>query len=121
MPTINKHARNGSFATWPKPTRSRSATFAASLLTASLTGCASDNVVTQVAALPPVPVELMRYPQPPKCTLPARADYDAREVLAYANCYKAAYHALAGRLSGLQKAVATRELHQAKAVKASTL
>lgn len=96
-------------------------TLAACLLTASLAGCASNNVVTTVATLPPVSAELMRYPAPPKCALPQRADYDAREVLAYAHCYKAAYHALAGRLSGLQKAVAVRELHQANAVKASSL
>lgn len=70
-------------------------------------------------ALPPVAPELMRYPAPPRCTLPERPEYDAREVLAYAKCYQAAYHALAQRLSGLQKAVAVREATAAKAVKAS--
>lgn len=77
--------------------------------------------MTHVAALPPVAPELMRYPVPPKCALPPRTDYDAREVLAYAHCYRAAYHALAGRLSGLQKAVSVREMSAAKAVKASAL
>lgn len=97
----------------------RIAISAACLLTVS--GCAPNNVVTQVVALPAIAPALMAYPVPPKCSLQQRTEYDAREVLAYANCYKAAYHALAGRLSGLQKAVATRELHQAKAVRASAL
>ena len=119
MPTLNGRK--------PKPISKPSASVrsirlaisAACLLTVS--GCASNNVVTQVAALPPVSPELMRYPMPPRCSLPQRSDYDAREVLAYAHCYKAAYHALAGRLSGLQKAVAVREIETVKAVKASSM
>jgi len=77
--------------------------------------------VTEVAVLPPVASDLMRYPSPPRCDLPERAEYDAREVLAYAACYRAAYHALHGRLTGLQRAVAVREAAAAKAAAAAKL
>lgn len=94
---------------------------AAFLLTASLTGCASNNVVVEPVALPPVDKALMRTPSVPRCSLPKRDDYDAREVLAYAKCYEAAYHAITGRLIGLQRAVAVREAATAKAVAAAKI
>lgn len=86
-----------------------------------LSACAQNNVVTEVAVLPNVPTKLMAAPGIPRCVLPDRQEYDAIEVLAYAKCYEAAYHALSRRLIGLQRAVSVREASAAKAVKASKL
>lgn len=96
----------------------RSGIAAACLLTASLTGCASNNVVVEPVALPAVDKRLMAAPGIPRCSLPRRDDYDVQEVLAYARCYEAAYHALARRMIGLQRAVAVREAATATAVAA---
>lgn len=85
--------------------------FAASLLTA----CTKEPVAVPVA-IKPVSPALMRAPGLPRCDLPRRADYDPREVIAYAKCWEAAYHALASRHIGLQRAVAVRERAAARAV-----
>lgn len=69
--------------------------------------------------LPEVPRELMRAPGVPRCALPKRDEYDAAEVLAYARCYEAAYHSIARRLLGLQRAVEVREAEARKVVAAS--
>ena len=60
----------------------------------------------------------MRAPGIPRCALPKRDDYAPSEVVAYADCWRAAYHALAARHIGLQKAVAVRESAAARAVAA---
>lgn len=89
------------------------------LLLLPLAGCASDNVVVQPVALPPVAPELMRAPGMPRCALGTGDVYPA-EIVAYAKCWQAAYHAAAGRLTGLQSAVAVREKATAKAVAAKS-
>lgn len=68
----------------------------------------------QPVALKPVAAELMRAPAA-RCNAGA-ADLSPGEVVAYAQCWRAAYHAAAARLIGLQKAVAVREAAAAKAV-----
>jgi len=84
-----------------------------------VTACAGNNVVVQPVALKPVDARLMKSPGIPRCNLPDRADYDPREVIVYAKCWEAAYHSIAARHIGLQRAVRTREQIAAKAVKAS--
>lgn len=84
-----------------------------------LSACASNNVVVKPVALKPVSSALMKAPGIPRCDLPQRADYDPREVIAYSECWKAAYHSLAARHIGLQRAVRTRETIAAKALQAS--
>lgn len=70
-------------------------------------------------ALKPVPAKLMAAPGIPRCTLDSKPDYSAAEVIAYAQCWKAAYHSLAARHIGLQRAVKVREAATARAVVAS--
>lgn len=70
-------------------------------------------------SLKPVPAKLMAAPGIPRCTLDNKPDYSAAEVVAYAECWKAAYHALAARHIGLQRAIAVRERAAARAVAAS--
>lgn len=84
-----------------------------------LTACAGNNVVVEPVALKPVPAALMRSPGVPRCMLPARDSYDAREIIAYADCWTEAYHSLAVRTTGLQRAVAIREAAAQKAVKSA--
>ena len=93
---------------------------AASSLLLMVMGCAKEVVVVEPLALPKVASALMVAPGLPRCELPARPDYDPREVLAYARCWESAYHAAAGRLTGLQSAVAVREKAIAKAVAAKS-
>jgi hypothetical protein len=83
-----------------------------------LTGC-GNNVVVQPVAIKPVSADLMRSPGVPRCQLPERNDYAPSEIIAYSECWKAAYHALAARHIGLQRAVSVRQAATAKAVKAS--
>jgi hypothetical protein len=89
---------------------------AAGALASLLGACASKNVAVEPVALPPVAAELMKVPAVPRCDLPERTDYDTREVLAYAHCWRAAYFLSTTRLYGLQKAVNVREKAAAKAV-----
>lgn len=110
-------------ATQPRQRRSTAARVcrpAASLLLLAVAGCAKAVVVVEPLALPKVASALMVAPGLPRCALPARPDYDPREVLAYAHCWQSAYHAAAGRLTGLQSAVAVREKAIAKAVAAKS-
>lgn len=93
---------------------------AASSLLLMVMGCAKEVVVVEPLALPKVASALMVAPGLPRCALPARPDYDPREVLAYAHCWQSAYHAAAGRLTGLQSAVAVRERAITKAVAAKS-
>lgn len=88
---------------------------AASLLTA----CSGSNVVVEPVSLKPVPSALMKSPGMPRCNLPKRSDYDPQELIAYSECWTAAYHALAERHIGLQRAVKAREQVASKAVKAA--
>lgn len=83
-----------------------------------LTGC-GNNVVVQPVAIKPVPASLMKAPSAPKCALPDRADYSPDEVVAYADCWKAAHEAIYARHLGLQRAVRVREAATKKAIKAS--
>jgi hypothetical protein len=85
-------------------------------LASLLAACASKNVAVEPVALPPVAAELMTAPAVPRCELPVREDYDTREVLAYAHCWRVAYFSSTARLYGLQKAVHVREKAAAKAV-----
>lgn len=71
-------------------------------------------------ALAPVDRALMRAPAPPRCALPERGDYSPSEVLAYAHCWRAAYHSAAARVIGLQKAVDARERATSRAVAAKS-
>jgi len=83
------------------------------------TACASNNVVVEAVNVAPVDARLMRSPGVPRCDLPKRADYAPAEVIVYAKCWEAAYHSIAARHIGLQRAVRAREQIAAKAVKAS--
>lgn len=85
----------------------------------TLTACASNNVVVEPIKLRPVDARLMKSPGIPRCILPERADYAPAEIIVYAKCWEAAYHAIAARHIGLQRAVRAREQIAAKAVKAS--
>lgn len=85
----------------------------------TLTACAGNNVVVEPVNLAPVDARLMRMPGIPRCDLPQRADYAPSEVIVYAKCWEAAYHSIAARHIGLQRAVRAREQIAAKAVKAS--
>lgn len=69
-------------------------------------------------ALPGVDARL-KTPPVARCTLPARADHDAREIVTYAKCWEAAYHAAAARHLGLAKAVDVRERATRKALAAA--
>ena len=90
-------------------------------LSFQLAACAKDNVVVVPLAVARVDRGLMRAPGIPHCDLPDRANYQAGEVTAYAECWKQAYHALAARHLGLQMAVGDRERVTAKAVKAAKI
>lgn len=79
-----------------------------------LAACATDRVVVEPAALPPVAPQLLQSVLA-RCALPARPDHDPREVMAYARCWEAAYHAAAARHIGLGRAVEVRE----RAIKAA--
>jgi hypothetical protein len=85
-------------------------------LASLLAACASKQVAVEPVALPPVAAALMQTPSVPRCELPVREDYDTREVLAYAHCWRVAYFSSTARLYGLQKAVGVREKAAAKAV-----
>lgn len=92
-----------------------------SLLTATLVAfllaaCTKDAVVVQPIALAPVASRLKAIPSVPKCDLPIRADYDPREVAAYAACWRSAYDALFVKHKGLINAVLQRERTTANAV-----
>ena len=87
---------------------------AATLLTAlaafQLGGCASNTVVAEVVAPRPIPARLIEAPDVPKCELPSgRADYSPQEVIAYGECWRAAYDGIFERYKGLAKAVAARQ------------
>lgn len=84
-----------------------------------LTACANSVPVAVPVAIKPVSAKLMAAPGIPRCTLDNKPDYSAAEVVAYAECWKAAYHALAARHVGLQRAIAVRERAAARAVAAS--
>ncbi len=61
----------------------------------------------------------MKSPGIPRCSLPQRSDYETSELIAYSECWTAAYHALAARHIGLQRAIKTREQIASKALKAA--
>jgi len=105
-----------------QPPNARSRRYALPLVASAgflLAACAGNNVVVEPVALKPVDARLMKAPGIPRCDLPNRADYAPAEVIVYAKCWEAAYHSIAARHIGLQRAVRAREQIAAKAVKAS--
>lgn len=85
-----------------------------------MAGCAKDNVVVEPVALPKVDDKL-KAGVVARCSLPARPDHDPREVMAFARCWEAAYHAAAARHIGLVKAVEVRETATEKALRAAKI
>lgn len=86
---------------------------------AFLLSACGNNVVVEPVTLKPVSAALMKSPGIPRCSLPQRSDYETSELIAYAECWTAAYHALAARHIGLQRAIKTREQIASKALKAA--
>jgi len=76
-------------------------------------------VVVEPIAVRPVASRLLEPPEPPKCDLPARPDYAPGEVIAYAECWRAAYDSLFKKHKGLAYAVIVRQNATAKAARAA--
>jgi hypothetical protein len=90
---------------------------AASLLIVS--GCSKDNIVVEIAAPPPVAVELKSRIRAPLCLDPRRKDYSVEE-LEHANvCWRQAFGVAVQKHTRLAAAVEARERAVADAIAAS--